>query len=106
MRRAPPPVTTRAARAAPWRLPGRPRHGPPHADSARRAPARYTGSPMKIGHVEVPSLARMAPMAGITNAPLPLIVNESGSGLNTTQEIDAPALRLEHPHRPDIPAEF
>jgi tRNA-dihydrouridine synthase B len=61
---------------------------------------------MKIGPVEVPSLARMAPMAGITNAPFRLIVKECGSGLTTTEEMDATALLLEHPHAQDIAAYF
>ena len=61
---------------------------------------------MKIGPVEVCSLARMAPMAGITNAPFRLIVKECGSGLTTTEEMDATALRLEHPHATDIAAYF
>ena len=31
---------------------------------------------MKIGPVEIPALARLAPMAGITNAPFRLIARE------------------------------
>ncbi|HEY5725492.1 MAG TPA: tRNA dihydrouridine synthase DusB [Methylomirabilota bacterium] len=61
---------------------------------------------MKIGPVEIRSLARMAPMAGITNAPFRLIVKECGSGLTTTEEMDATALLLEHPHAQDIAAYF
>jgi tRNA-dihydrouridine synthase B len=61
---------------------------------------------MKIGSVEIPSLARMAPMAGITNAPFRLIVRECGSGLTTTEEMDAAALLTNHPHANDIAAYY
>src|SRR5215831_11203426 len=61
---------------------------------------------MKIGPVEIPTLARMAPMAGITNAPFRLIVKECGSGLTTTEEMDAGALLTNHPHANDIAAYF
>ena len=61
---------------------------------------------MKIGPVDVRSLARMAPMAGITNAPFRLIVKECGSGLTTTEEMDATALLLEHPHANGIAAYY
>jgi len=46
---------------------------------------------MKIGPVEIPTLARLAPMAGITNAPFRLVCRESGAGRLTTEEIDAHA---------------
>jgi tRNA-dihydrouridine synthase B len=59
---------------------------------------------VKIGAVEVRSPARMAPMAGITNAPFRLIVRECGSGLTTTEEMDAAALLMNHPHANDIAA--
>jgi len=61
---------------------------------------------MKIGPVEIPTLARMAPMAGITNAPFRLIVKECGSGLTTTEEMDAAALLTNHPHANDIAAYY
>lgn len=61
---------------------------------------------MKIGPVEIPTLARMAPMAGITNAPFRLIVRECGSGLTTTEEMDAAALLTNHPHANDIAAYY
>jgi len=61
---------------------------------------------MKIGPVEVRSLTRMAPMAGITNAPFRLIVRECGSGLTTSEEMDAAALLMNHPHANDIAAYF
>src|SRR4026207_928359 len=61
---------------------------------------------MRIGPVDVRSLARMAPKAGITNAPFRLIVKECGSGLTTTEEMDATALLLEHPHPNDLAADY
>jgi nifR3 family TIM-barrel protein len=61
---------------------------------------------MKIGSVEVSALARMAPMAGITNAPFRLIVRECGSGLTTTEEMDAAALLTNHPHADAIAAYY
>jgi len=53
---------------------------------------------MKIGSVEISALARLAPMAGITNAPFRLIARECGSGLTTSEEMDASALLTGHPH--------
>jgi nifR3 family TIM-barrel protein len=53
---------------------------------------------MKIGPVDVPALARLAPMAGITNAPFRLVARECGSGLTTSEEMDAGALLTGHPH--------
>jgi nifR3 family TIM-barrel protein len=53
---------------------------------------------MRIGAVTVHGLARLAPMAGATNAPFRLVARECGSGLVTTEEIDAASLLLESPH--------
>jgi nifR3 family TIM-barrel protein len=53
---------------------------------------------MKIGRVEIPALARLAPMAGITNAPFRLIARECGSAFTTSEEMDASALLTGHPH--------
>src|SRR5499427_5633154 len=61
---------------------------------------------MKIGPVEIPSLARLAPMAGATNAPFRLIARECGSGLTTTEEMDAAALLMNHPHADAIAAYY
>jgi tRNA-dihydrouridine synthase B len=61
---------------------------------------------MKIGSVEVSALARLAPMAGITNAPFRLIARECGSGLTTTEEMDAAALLMSHPHADAIAAYY
>ena len=61
---------------------------------------------MKIGSVETASLARLAPMAGITNAPFRLIARECGSGLTTTEEMDAAALLMNHPHADAIAAYY
>lgn len=52
---------------------------------------------MRIGTVEVGGLARLAPMAGATDAPFRLIARECGSGLATTEEIDAASLLLASP---------
>src|SRR6266545_3196163 len=59
---------------------------------------------MKIGSVEVPELCRLAPMAAISNAPFRLIARECGSGLTTTEEIDAFALLMETPRSHDMAA--
>jgi tRNA-dihydrouridine synthase B len=61
---------------------------------------------MKIGPVEVPALARLAPMAGITNAPFRLLARECGSGLTTSEEMDAAALLTGHPHADAIAAYY
>jgi len=61
---------------------------------------------MKIGSIEMSALGRMAPMAGITNAPFRLIVRECGSGLTTTEEMDASALLTNHPHADAIAAYY
>src|ERR1700730_11636647 len=61
---------------------------------------------MKIGAVEIPALARLAPMAGITNAPFRLIARECGSGLTTSEEMDAAALLTGHPFADAIAAYY
>ena len=61
---------------------------------------------MKIGSVEIPELCRLAPMAAISNAPFRLIAKECGSGLTTTEEIDAFALLMETPRSHDMAAYF
>src|SRR2546425_3396675 len=61
---------------------------------------------MKIGSVEIRALARLAPMAGITNAPFRLIARECGSALPTTEEMDAAALLMNHPHAEAIAAYY
>jgi len=53
---------------------------------------------MRIGPIEIPTVTRLAPMAGITNAPFRLIARECGSGLTTTEEMDVAAVLLENPH--------
>ena len=47
---------------------------------------------MRIGPVEVKGIARLAPMAGISNAPFRLVAKECGSGLTTSEEIDCDGL--------------
>ncbi|NQW19992.1 MAG: tRNA dihydrouridine synthase DusB [Chloroflexi bacterium] len=47
---------------------------------------------MFIGNVEVKGLARLAPMAGISNAAYRTIARECGSALTTSEEIDATGL--------------
>jgi len=61
---------------------------------------------MKIGSVEISELCRLAPMAAISNAPFRLIAKECGSGLTTTEEIDAFALLMETPRSHDMAAYF
>jgi len=61
---------------------------------------------MKIGAVEITALARLAPMAGITNAPFRLVARECGSGLTTSEEMDAAALLTGHPHADAIAAYY
>jgi len=53
---------------------------------------------MRIGDVDVRGLARLAPMAGATNAPFRLVARECGSGLTTTEEMDAASILHETPH--------
>jgi tRNA-dihydrouridine synthase B len=59
---------------------------------------------MKIGQIEIPQLCRLAPMAAISNAPFRLIAKECGSGLTTTEEIDAFAILMDTPHAGDMAA--
>jgi len=61
---------------------------------------------MKIGSVEITELCRLAPMAAISNAPFRLIAKECGSGLTTTEEIDAFALVMETPRSHDMAAYY
>src|SRR5262245_5956931 len=61
---------------------------------------------MKIGRVELSALARLAPMAGITNAPFRLIARECGSAITTSEEMDAAALLTGHPHADAIAAYY
>jgi len=61
---------------------------------------------MRIGGVEITALARLAPMAGITNAPFRLVARECGSGLVTSEEMDAAALLTNHPHADAIAAHY
>jgi tRNA-dihydrouridine synthase B len=63
-------------------------------------------SGMKIGPVEIRALTRLAPMAGITNAPFRLVARECGSGLTTTEEMDAAALLMNNPHADAIAASY
>jgi tRNA-dihydrouridine synthase B len=63
-------------------------------------------SSMRIGPVEITTIARLAPMAGATNAPFRLIAKECGSGLTTTEEMDAAALLTNHPHADAIAAYY
>ncbi len=61
---------------------------------------------MKIGSVEISELCRLAPMAAITNAPFRLIAKECGSGLTTTEEMDAFSLLMETPRAHDMAAYY
>jgi tRNA-dihydrouridine synthase B len=53
---------------------------------------------MRIGDVVVHGLARLAPMAGATNAPFRLVARECGSGLTTTEEMDSASVLYQTPH--------
>lgn len=64
----------------------------------RGLPSSVTIGPMRIGSVDVRGLARLAPMAGATNAPFRLVARECGSGLTTTEEMDAVSVLFETPH--------
>src|SRR5262249_60245791 len=64
----------------------------------RRLPSSVTIGPMRIGGVEVHGLARLAPMAGATNAPFRLVARECGSGLTTTEEMDSASVLFATPH--------
>ncbi len=57
---------------------------------------------MFIRDVEVQGIARLAPMAAVTNAPFRMVARESGSGLTTTEEIDAVSLIRRSPAALDI----
>ena len=61
---------------------------------------------MRIGPVEIRTTTRLAPMAGITNAPFRLIAQECGSGLTTSEEMDAAALLMNSPHADAIAAYY
>jgi tRNA-dihydrouridine synthase B len=61
---------------------------------------------MKIGSVEISELCRLAPMAAISNAPFRLIAKECGSGLTTTEEMDAFSLLMETPRAHDMAAYY
>jgi len=61
---------------------------------------------MRIGPVEIAAVTRLAPMAGATNAPFRLIARECGSGLTTTEEMDAAALLMNSPHADAIAAYY
>jgi len=57
---------------------------------------------MRIGDIEIQGLARLAPMAGISNAPFRLVARECGSGLTTSEEIDAISLLRGSPAAQEI----
>ena len=61
---------------------------------------------MRIGPIEIAAQTRLAPMAGVTNAPFRLVARECGSGLTTTEEMDAASLLLDHPHAAAIAAYY
>src|SRR5215510_1871368 len=64
----------------------------------REPGSSMTIDPMRIGNVDVQGLARLAPMAGATNAPFRLVARECGSSLTTTEEMDAASILFETPH--------
>ena len=58
---------------------------------------------MMIGPVELRSPVRLAPMAGVTNPPFRLVARECGSGLTTSEEIDAGSLLVSTTQPPPSP---
>jgi nifR3 family TIM-barrel protein len=60
---------------------------------------------MRIGNLEIDSSVRLAPMAGITNAPFRMVAKECGSALITSEELDATAL-VRHTPTTELLAEF
>jgi tRNA-dihydrouridine synthase B len=54
-----------------------------------------------MSEVHAPEL-RLAPMAGVTNAPFRLVARECGAGLLTSEEIDARALVADNAHTREI----
>lgn len=57
---------------------------------------------MRIGTIEISGIARLAPMAGISNAPFRLVARECGSGMTTSEEIDATSLVRANPVAAEI----
>lgn len=57
---------------------------------------------MKIGNIELKTLCRLAPMAGISNIPYRLICKELGSSLTTSEEISSSGLVYNHQRTIDI----
>src|SRR4051812_45756534 len=66
-------------------------------------PARATdgGGQAPALHLDALEL-RLAPMAGVTNAPFRLVARECGAGLLTSEEIDARALVADNAHTREI----
>ena len=57
---------------------------------------------MRIRDVEVVGIARLAPMAAVSNAPFRLVAQECGSAMTTTEEIDATSLVRRSPRAFEI----
>lgn len=57
---------------------------------------------MRIRELDLPGIARLAPMAGISNAPFRLLARECGSAFTTSEEIDAISLIRGSPTAHDI----
>ncbi len=60
---------------------------------------------MKIGSIDTGGPVRLAPMADVSNVPFRLIARRCGSGMTTSEEIDAEAL-IHDSHRARRTAEF
>ena len=60
---------------------------------------------MRIGNLQIESPVRLAPMAGISNAPFRLVAKECGSALITSEELDATGL-VRHSETTEQIAEF
>ena len=83
---------------APWLLitrPG-PQYGPQTPVGARRSLALDREVPVRLVS---PLDLRLAPMAGVTNAPFRLVARECGAGRLTSEEIDARALLADSARR-------
>lgn len=57
---------------------------------------------MRIGNIDIQGIARLAPMAAISNAPFRLVCQEAGSGMTTSEEIDAMSMVRNAPSALDI----
>src|SRR5215475_11979439 len=89
------PLSRVAAQARGRRRLSGPRHRPDRLNRCR--------TPRRRSMSEVPTdELRLAPMAGVTNAPFRLVARECGAGLLTSEEIDARALLANNAHTREL----